>query len=44
MKEQIKVYMNQTDSKIQELQETSIPREEMIQYMKKRTTSDNLFG
>ena len=44
MKEQIKVYMNQTDSKIQELQETSIPREEMIHYMKKRTTSDNLFG
>jgi hypothetical protein len=44
MKEQIKVYMNQTDSKIQELQETSIPREEMIHYIKKKTTSDNLFG
>jgi hypothetical protein len=44
MKEQIKEYINQTDSKIQELQETFIPRAEMIHYRKDTTTSDNLFG
>ena len=44
MKEQIKEYINQTDSKIQELQETFMSRAEMIHYRKETTTSDNLFG
>ena len=44
MKEQIKEYINQSDSKIQELQETFMPRAEMIHYRKETTTSDNLFG
>ena len=44
IKENIKEYINHSDSKIQKLQEIFIPRTEMIHYMKKRTTSDNLFG
>lgn len=44
MKEQIKEYINQSDSKIQELQETFMSRAEMIHYRKETTTSENLFG